>query len=160
MLNAGCWLQETVEELLTKQRGDSKLLREAEAKVARCSVCRVAAFCVTRPCKAARLELEVESLKAQLAQSKVEFRCRVLLCCLCSRDAAGFRRPRPAAAAGGAKEREEQQAARAGLPVLEVRVIWCWSFEVSPAVACRSLSRIWQRANARWLSNAKTSRFT
>jgi hypothetical protein len=64
--------QEAVEELLTKQRSDIKLLREAEAKVTSKTIpCPRLHLHALR--KAARLELEVESLKGQLAQSKVLF---------------------------------------------------------------------------------------
>ncbi len=65
--------QEAVEELLTKQRSDIKLLREAEAKVRGVQNDAAPHLHLTALRKAARLELEVESLKGQLAQSKVPF---------------------------------------------------------------------------------------
>ncbi len=63
--------QEAVEELLTKQRSDIRLLREAEAKASGFQTDTAPRLNLTALRKAARLELEVESLKGQLAQSKV-----------------------------------------------------------------------------------------
>ncbi len=62
-----------MEELLTKQRSDIRLLREAEAKASGFQTDTAPHLNLTALRKAARLELEVESLKGQLAQSKVLF---------------------------------------------------------------------------------------